>query len=351
MIKIILSILLRIYRKLFRHAMSNRILVINNGAIGDLICSTPFYKSIKTAKPDLEITLITQANMIDVLQGNPFIDKIISRNSISDLSRYFDTCFILSPSTKLFYMASKLLPRKIFSICPNFGRSSVIAAKILSDNYIEYRNDKTVLETYLDLLPLIGIEYGSIEKHFQCTVCEYPQAVSATSISINISTGNKIKEWGAEQFKDLLQKIEQVINSPTFYLLGTSQDRAKGQKISATSTNVYNLSGKYSLHESAHIIKNSTIFIGFDSALSYIADTTNTPIIYISGPTDFSEQRPMGRDVRIIYNPDIKCRPCSFVYKTRRTCTNEIPKECLTTLDIMQIAEECKSLIPSASRK
>jgi len=346
MIKLILSILLRIFRNIiFHHRRNNNILVINNGKIGDLICSTPFYRSLKNSGNDFNITLMAGKDMAHVLRDNPDIDQIITKDSIIDLTRHFDICFVLSPSTNALHLANKLLPRKVFSICPNYGKSSIRASKLSSDHYIEYRHDKTVLETYLELLTLIGINSGSTQKHFHQTPCSYPQPASRISFSISISTGNNLKEWDAKQIRDLLLIISQTIETPTFYLLGSSEDIIKGEEISTELPNTYNLCGKYSLSETAHIIGNSSLFMGFDSALTYIADSINTPIIYISGPTDFIEQRPMGLNVRIIYNPDLPCRPCSFVYKTNRKCTNAIDKECLKSLDYQLIAEECKSLV------
>lgn len=57
--------------------MNNKLIIVNMGAYGDILNTTPIAKHYKTINPDIKISWLTRKKYISVLKNNKYIDKII----------------------------------------------------------------------------------------------------------------------------------------------------------------------------------------------------------------------------------------------------------------------------------
>ena len=63
---------------------SKRVLILKYDRIGDMVVTTPIFRELKTAYPDISISVLASEENKDVIRYNPYIDKIYTnyKNSI-----------------------------------------------------------------------------------------------------------------------------------------------------------------------------------------------------------------------------------------------------------------------------
>src|ERR1700744_5336322 len=53
-----------------------KVLIIRFSSIGDIVLTTPVVRCLKQQKPNVEIHYLTKAAYRDILEANPYIDKL-----------------------------------------------------------------------------------------------------------------------------------------------------------------------------------------------------------------------------------------------------------------------------------
>ncbi len=95
-----------------------RILVVRPDRIGDVVLSTPVYHTLKQSFPDVFVGALVSPATSPLLQGNPFIDTILTDDPRDEKcgesnffmkvreirSHKFDTALLLMPTKRLAYM-------------------------------------------------------------------------------------------------------------------------------------------------------------------------------------------------------------------------------------------------------
>ena len=82
-----------------------------------------------------------------------------------------------------------------------------------------------------------------------------------------------------------LQELCRAIDHPII-LLGAKEESAEGELIASVDPiKVYNACGKFSLHESADLVRKSKLVIAHDTGLMHIAAALKKPVIAIWGST------------------------------------------------------------------
>jgi len=120
-----------------------------------------------------------------------------------------------------------------------------------------------------------------------------------------------------------LQELCQLIDYP-IVLVGGIEDQQEGDAIAfVDSIKIYNACGKFSLHESADIVKQSKLVISHDTGLQYIACAFNKKVLAIWGGTSpklavepyYGANQLRMHSNEIAYHnfivPNLSCQPCS----------------------------------------
>ena len=63
---------------LFDVKKSKSVLILKYDRIGDMILSTPIFRELKTAYPDISISVLASKENRDVIKNNPFKSSIFS---------------------------------------------------------------------------------------------------------------------------------------------------------------------------------------------------------------------------------------------------------------------------------
>lgn len=340
-----------------------RILIIQTAKIGDMICSTPVFREIKKKYPAVNLSVITSPVTVELLKYNPYVDEVIKLKNIKGITGKlklikllykgkYDISLSLNPNIP-FTIAPlwALIPVRI-AIMPNFCGTTLKIASGLNTHCIKHKRGRLLLETYMGMLEPLDIRTIDISKEIYMSPDAGKKAVKFLSsmptkviIGVAVSSGNKLKELGVAAISSLLN---QLTNNPdiSVVLIGSETDKNTAQEIFNMAEKkklIKDSTGVFSLNELPFLIKQLSLFIGVDSGITYMADTLSVPLINISGPSDMSDQRPLGKN-SIIIQKDISCVPCSHAFRAPYVCKRG-DRICITSVNIPEIVEATKKLL------
>lgn len=347
----------------------SKILVIQTAKIGDLICSTPVFREVKKKYSHARLSVMINPLNRQLLEYNPNVDEIISLENgfykglmgkmllikLIYNGRY-DIAITLNPNVPfVIAMFWSLIPVRI-SILPDFkGFTYKIASKFCT--YLErHIRGRLVAETYLEMLKFIGIDSKDVAKDvFKSPDADEkiervlasslkPQAPSLF-IGIAITSGNRLKEWGAENMAFLSDRLIAELGVK-IALIGSEKDIDISDKILKNMHHrdaVIDVVGKFSLSVLPALIERLSLLIGVDTGIIYMADALNIPVIDIAGPSDMEDQRPTGEKA-IIIQKNFACVPCSHTFKAPYVCSY-LNRKCITDITVEEVFEIASLLL------
>lgn len=224
-----------------------KILIIQTGKIGDLVCTTPVFREIKEKFPSVHLTVLIIPQAQGVLENNPRIDEIISFGDypgisgkmklISKLRREnYDWAFNLLPGS-----FNDIIP--FWSLVPNRATTtykySGEITKLLSifNNYrSEFKRNSYLPGHYFSLLKFMGMESSSDkkevfikpeeEKKAQDFLKDHNLDSSDLLIGIAVTTGVKLKTWEPDKFSRLADLLIERLGAKIIFI-GSTGDRSE----------------------------------------------------------------------------------------------------------------------------
>jgi ADP-heptose:LPS heptosyltransferase len=148
---------------------------------------------------------------------------------------------------------------------------------------------------------------------------------------------------------DKLTELCSVLSQPII-LVGGKEDFEEGDKVSKTvPERVFNACGKFSLNQSADIVRKATVVISHDTGLQYIACAYNKPVLAIWGGTSpklavepyYGTKRLDRFTYKNFIVEELPCQPCSKF--GRRKCPRGHFK-CMKQQDIHAIKRQADIL-------
>lgn len=270
-----------------------KILIVRLGKIGDILIASAVLEVLKKKFPDVKISLLTLKKNKEVLKYNPNIDRIYFSNKNLFLYlkilllklHYFDFLLDLNddPST-----TSKLI-RKILRVDTtigfDFGESEKPGISVKRPS-----KEKThILERTESLLGAMEISLSKEEFHPVLYIGEEEESLvidqikqfndDYTIVAVNISTGAKIRNWGEENYSELLSKL--VDNKYLkLIVLHLEDDKNRADRILKMIPEDYLIPMKYhSFQHFASYIRNADLIITPDTSAVQIASAFDVPVI------------------------------------------------------------------------
>ncbi|OSZ80573.1 glycosyl transferase [Chitinophagaceae bacterium IBVUCB2] len=300
-----------------------KFLIIRFSSIGDIVLTTPVIRCLKQQVPEAEVHFLVKDKFRSVVQHNPYIDKLhVLAHSwelmIEELkTEEYDYIIDLHNNTKTLRL-KKALGKKSFSFYKlNIQKYFYTAFKInmLPKVHIVDRYLKTVT-SFGVTNDGAGLDYFILPEE-QIKKSDIPASHSAGYVACVIGAAHGTKRWPVHKWKVFCAEL----NHPVI-LLGGKEDAANGDAIAATDpVKIYNASGKFSLNESADLIRKSKLVISNDTGLMHIAAAYKRPVISLWGNTvpSFGMYPYYGNrytDVQlfdILQTNKLWCRPCSKI--------------------------------------
>jgi ADP-heptose:LPS heptosyltransferase len=175
----------------------------------------------------------------------------------------------------------------------------------------------------------------------QLTAAERERAAAMLSVAqgkpiLAIAIGTKVqaKDWGAENWRALLDRLASEYPRHAVALVGAAQEAAMSSAAAqAWAGRSINLCGALSPRETAAALAHAQLFVGLDSGPMHLAATVGTPIVAIFAARNRPLQWfPAVTRVphRIVYH-QVDCWGCGL-----ETCTVE-RKKCLTSITVEEV--------------
>jgi heptosyltransferase I len=362
----------RIVKKI-RPKPSNRLLIIQLHFIGDTVLATPAIALLKKAMPCCRIHIMVGNKAVSIVSNNPHIDRVFADRTghttvnspllflrklsanlatilslwkenydhVIDYSGYFDSAFI-----------SNIIGAKNIV---GMSVSPALACAYDSFHYIDSKKRKRLGLNYLDLLSSFGISYSKADSNYQIFLSE-SETAEANAIMRN-ATGFKIvcapfagwasKEWPLDRFAEICSRLSGL--PATVFILGDAGNAAQLEPYrNRLSSSVVSCAGKTTLMESAAMVAAADLFIGVDSAMSYIAAAFETPSVLIFGSTNpvFHWESNPGKLIILYKEQSCSCMPdqlCCGDDTITYQCPNN--RQCMRAVSVEEVYSSAVKLL------
>jgi GT2 family glycosyltransferase len=252
------------------------ILLRRSGANGDVLVAAGVASALKNKHKNCQV--LFQTDCPEILHRHPYIDRVITHEPISE--RQFQVFYDL-------------------------------------DMVYEYRPTANILTAYAEC---VGV------KTELCNVCISTESFDVPNDCVAIHAGNTAwsgRNWQATRFIETANRLKQL--GYTIICIGSSGD--------ATVPCDFDLRGRTSVAQLAHVLQHCKLFVGIDSLPMHIAQAVRTPGVCFFGSIEPATR--IYRDNMHGIAANIPCIGCHH--------RKAIP--CVVTNTCETIDEQCISLV------
>ncbi len=311
-----------------------RILVVKPRAIGDVLLSTAVLPNLRREFKDARIDFLVESFASPVLDGNPFIDDVVTydtrkESSLSIISKVrrnrYDLVIDLfgNPRTAIITKLSGAKYRVGFPFkWRRLAYNIIVPPRSGSVHNVEFN---------LDALRRLGIPVetqspsfllDSESERFASDFLSTNNLTPGSFITFNIGGGWATKRWPSEKFVQLSKLINSRIHQPVVVLYGPSEEK-EAESICRYSGAI--LAPQTSLKQMGAILKASRLLVTNDSGPMHIAAALGVPTLAIFGPTSPRLQGPYGNISEIVRNEKLDCLECNLTKcPIGNLCMNEL---------------------------
>ncbi len=321
-----------------------KVLVIRFSSIGDIVLTSPIIRCLKQQVPDAKVHFLTKQQFLPVIEANPYIDRIWLydknfRELIPQLKlEGFDFIVDLHKNYRSFFVIRKLgVPSASFPKL-NFRKWMLVNLKI---NFLPPVH---VVDRYFRATEKLKIKNDGRGLDFFIPVNEEVDLMTLPAthregfIAIVIGGKHNTKIFPVEKLTELCENLSLPV-----ILLGGKEDQQRGELIAASdSSTIFNACGKYTLNQSASVLRQATSVLTNDTGLMHVAAAFRKRMVSVWGNTipafgmypylsEGSEGNSCIAEVK-----GLPCRPCSKL--GYQTC----PKKhfrCMMEIEIKPVVE------------
>jgi len=334
-----------------------KFLILRFSSIGDIVLTTPVVRCLKKKYPDAEIHYATKKAFHSIIRYNPYVSKIhLLEDSVFTLinelkQQKFDYVIDLHHNQRT-WLIKTMLGVKSFSFNKlNFEKWLMVNFKV---NRLPVKH---IVDRYLATCKELdvtndeeGLDYF-IGKEDEVDVSLLPAAFHKGYVGWVIGAKQNTKQFPVEKNIRALSTIDLPV-----VLMGGKEDASNaGSVIAALSDKIiFNACGKYSLNQSASLVKQAKLIITNDTGLMHIAAAFKKPVFSIWGNTipDFGMSpyygnSPVADSSRKFETLHLDCRPCS------KLGYDKCPKghfKCMNLINESEIANQVTSTFNVADK-
>ncbi|MBI4764437.1 MAG: glycosyltransferase family 9 protein [Deltaproteobacteria bacterium] len=327
------------------------ILIIHQGALGDLMMSLPALFSLRLFHEGIPWTIAGNPETLSLLDHRFYAQEIVSihqkewawlfqeEKDLPDrFQRYlssFEKVYLFSArQQELMIRGLKRAGLEKVVWIPSLPDSEKgITLEILQRGVLESENipwEKS--ERYIFPVPEDKDEAGKLLGRYR------EEAGGRPLWAIHPGSGSPHKNWPLERFletAEILRNGRQV--QPIFLLGPVEQERSL--ILNGTRARGWPVIKEIGLPLLAGVLSLCAGYLGNDSGVSHLAAAVGVPTVVLFGPTDPAFWGPRGSAVRVL-SPAVPCAPCDR--ETMRSCPI---KACLKDLDVQQVLEVIGALL------
>jgi heptosyltransferase II len=326
-----------------------RICVIHLNQIGDLVFSLTLLKSLRDGYPGAEIHSVLKPGIGKLLEGSPFVDRIIPkpgdvRGTIGLIHTLrqssYDLLITLARSEQAFILTALGKARKKAGFA-RFPWDFCLDVKETVEGHNSPINNARLLDR-------LGIPLTARSSVGLLTVdpSECPVTVPGpyVVISAGASPRRLIKAWDEEKFGALIVELHARFGL-TPVLVGADDTKESNAKIQewvkgdphGRGIEVHDLTGRLGLRALTALLMKAGLFVGIDSGVMHLASASDIPVVALFGPTDPFHVGPRNSRSVVVSHP-MECMPCYL----KKTCDDV---SCMRALSTEKVMEACLRLL------
>lgn len=296
-----------------------KILIIRFSSIGDIVLTTPVIRCLKKQLPDCEIHYLTKYAYRELIELNPYItQRHYLKDDLKDvlaglIKEKFDLIIDLHHNLRSARVKIALRRRSISFNKINFEKWIYVWLKW---NIMPLAH---IVDRYMATVRSLGVVNDGdgldffISRDEQIKFEDLPLTHLHGFIAIAIGGNYATKKLPVEILKRLVKQL-----SVPVILIGGKEDERAGEEIRMTDPiKVYNGCGKFSIQQSASVIRLSKAVITHDTGMMHIAAALGKRIVSVWGNTVpafgmapyYGLQRESLSQIAEVKN--LWCRPCS----------------------------------------
>lgn len=271
-----------------------RILFVMDEGIGNMVMATPALQAIKQAKPDAEVWVCGRRPALDVVDGAPFVDRVISETN--------ETTFDLM-----------LLSIWCTSFLQQHGREWLKAhsQRVIQARLVDANTHESEFHMALATSDAVGFD-GQKPAPWVPIADAVPESYREDEgkpyIVLSDTTANI--HWERKRWPYYPELAHRLIDGGYRVILAGGEREAQTVDLEAYPDEIETAFG-LPLSALAALIREAACFVGNDSGPAHIAAATGCQTFVLFGATSQAKNTPLGPRVQVIHRP-MPCAPCQY---------------------------------------
>ncbi|PJJ55007.1 glycosyltransferase family 9 protein [Hymenobacter chitinivorans] len=304
-----------------------KILVLRFSSIGDIVLTTPVVRALKQQVPGAQVHYCTKPAYRSIIEPNPYVDKAhYLTGSLAELvaelkQERFDFIVDLHNNLRTSILKLRLGVKSASFDKLNWQKWLLVNAKI------DVLPRVHIVERYLAAAAPLGVQDDRqgldyfIPPQDEVDLATLPAGFQGGYVAFAIGAQHATKRLPTERIIALCAQLNRPI-----ILLGGPEDETTGHVVeqafeqqskeihSFTHSLIYNACGRYSLNQSASLVRQAQLVVSHDTGLMHIAAAFHKEIFSVWGNTvpEFG-MYPYRTEFRVLEVPGLPCRPCSKI--------------------------------------
>ena len=305
------------------------VLLLRFSSIGDIVLTTPVIRAVaeQTGRP---VHFLTKKRFATVLASNPYIERLWTIDK--DLSEVVDELLKvrfthvidLHGNLRTLHLRALLLQRALSTRArapkfSTFNKLNLRKALLTTFHLDTLPDDVHIVDRYLTAAASLGVSQDG--KGLDYFISEADRVDLASEnlppryLAFVIGAAHATKRLEPAQMYELCRRLPHPI-----LLLGGPDDRTVGDHVATAGPHVTNTAGRFSLNQSADLVRQAAAVLTHDTGLMHIAAAFGKPILSVWGntvpafgmypylPGREAEERDRRAEVH-----GLSCRPCSKI--------------------------------------
>ena len=331
--------------------LTERVLIVHQGAIGDFICCLPALACVRQALTDAHITLLGYPRILEIALDRAYAQSILSIDR-ADMA--------------LLYQEGENYPAALKALFEGFQQIGVFGG-----NDGPFARNLEVLSgapvTVVPPFPQAGSGIHMIDHalslprsmgfpvHRDCPrlhlltrdrhdagafLNRHGVTADDPLIAIHPGSGSRKKMWPLERFLALAEALTTAHGGQILFVVGPGEEHIKERLLAMIPTRrSWLVLGGLPLPLLGAVLEHARVFVGNDSGISHMATAVDVPVVALFGPTDPVVWAPLGRDVTVIRR-SIPCSPCD-----RGTMAQCEHQRCLMGISVSEVRQAVTRVI------
>ena len=361
-----------------------QILAVKLADLGDLLAVTPALQAVRSAQPSARIDLLVPSSSAGLLRGAPFLDRIItfdkfafdSLQGLLDPRRVvrtlafliklrrsgYDALLIFHHFTTRwgalkFWMLSVASGSRVRAGLDN-GRGRFLNRKAADLGFgamheVDYWLQVASLvgaDAYEGWRPQLPVSEGDREKAAELLSVAEAQGRPLVAIHPGAGAYSRARIWPIEGFGEVARNLAREYNAHIVIVGGPDEvEIAARLEGIVGEAGVLNLARQTSIHETAAVLEQCTLFVGNDSGPMHIAAAMGVPVVAVFGPSNSRAwgpyTPPMEESRHKIVARDLPCMPCFYRNHSLGLREGCGPRPCLNGLPASAVLQACKEVL------